>query len=142
MTCSRLLSSDACGLILVWDLKNRSVIHKLQGHCKAVPFLFMLRGQNTLASGSHDGTTRLWDMETGFEKAVLDVKVHAGGRAEQTLRSESASRDNCELSLKDNKHTRTVDFRTNIYGFLVLNDGRIIGGGRSGFVHVWDSTSR
>jgi WD40 repeat protein len=112
-----LVSSDYSGLLVLWDLKSATVLHKLTGHTSSIPNISVIPGQNVLISGSHDGSIRLWDGETGVQKVALEIE----------------DRDDNAIQVRGRKFKETVT------SMLVLKDGRIIAGGVGGFVRVWDA---
>ncbi len=61
--------------IYQWDLDTRQLVRRFEGHSAAVTGLALLPGEKRLLSTSHDGTLRLWDLETGQElkRAGKDV---------------------------------------------------------------------
>jgi WD40 repeat protein len=69
----------------------------------------MLPETEVLISGSYDGTIRLWN-DDGMEQKVL----------------------------KPADFGPEID-KESVSAMIVLKDRRIIGGGRGGFVRVWDS---
>jgi RNA polymerase sigma factor (sigma-70 family) len=63
------------GEVKIWDAETGALRNHLTGHTGWVySVLFSVDGK-TLASASHDGTVRLWDVAAGKERAVL---MHAG----------------------------------------------------------------
>lgn len=113
----RLVSTDVTGLIVIWDMRKRTMLHKLAGHTSGVKNLAMLHN-DTLISGSYDGTIRTWDAISGKAKGV------------------------CELSDRGERARYYKDhvFKECVSAMLVLDDGSIISGGISGFVRVWESS--
>jgi WD40 repeat protein len=114
----RLVSSDLSGLVVLWDRRNRNVLHILKGHSATIKNIVLLPGEDSLVTGSHDGSIRIWDLKGGTQKAVLQVQQ-------------------ADESTVDTKRKRAET----VSAMLVLEDGRVITGGVGGFVRVWDSAS-
>jgi WD40 repeat protein len=53
------------------DADTRKVLHRLQGHGGRVTQVKWSHNGKWLASGSHDGSTRIWDPATGKELGLL-----------------------------------------------------------------------
>ncbi|KAF2433199.1 WD40 repeat-like protein [Tothia fuscella] len=115
----RLISSDYSGMIVLWDLKSKTALHKLEGHTSTIPAIVPLPGQSAIVSGSHDGSIRIWDAENGEQKSCFIP----ADRSERTL------------------HLKGRTYQETVSAMLVVIDGRIIAGGWSGVVRVWDSTT-
>lgn len=61
------------GWINVWGLPHGNLIHRLRGHRMGVMGMSLSPDSRNLASCSHDGTIRLWHVETGRELCRVDV---------------------------------------------------------------------
>ncbi len=70
----RLLSGDAAGLVLVWDLFKPVAV--LRGHQGAINALGFRRDGEQVATGGEDGTLRIWDDALGIE--LKQMQGHAG----------------------------------------------------------------
>jgi len=73
----RLAAGVADGRIVVWTVEDRTVIRELVGHDDAVSALAFHPDGDRLASGSLDGTTRLWRTEGPARLADLAVESAA-----------------------------------------------------------------
>ena len=58
--------------VIVWDLSDGKILHRLEGHAGKVMGLAATRDGARLASASWDGTVRVWDTETGEPLATLE----------------------------------------------------------------------
>jgi WD40 repeat protein len=70
----RAVTSSTAGLNApqLWDLDTGRLLRSFQGHKHWVEGVSLSRDGSLLASSSHDGTVRIWDVETGRELMVLD----------------------------------------------------------------------
>lgn len=59
------------GIIYLWDMQTREMLHVLTGHTRATECLAFSPDSRILASGGWDGTMRLWDVQTGRQLKVL-----------------------------------------------------------------------
>lgn len=75
----RAVVAGADGVITLWDVRDDAVLAKLQGHAKGVRCLDLSRDARLLASGSEDGTARIWDLARGAETLKLDVAIAPDG---------------------------------------------------------------
>jgi len=71
----------------IWDIEGRKIKNFFTGHELAVNSLDFSRDGTRLASGSWDGTARLWNMETGLgllrlsiEAGVMTVAIRSDGK--------------------------------------------------------------
>jgi len=69
-----LASGSADRQVIIWDLKARNWIKKLQGHTEIVSSV-AFNTAGILASGSYDQTIRIWDITSG---ECLKTLVHNG----------------------------------------------------------------
>lgn len=83
--------------LIVWDVAERRLRHRLLGHEAAVNAVAFVGPANEQAlSGSDDGTVRLWDLRTGEELKQLlghEKKVVAVATSSDGRRAASASWD-------------------------------------------------
>jgi len=68
----RVVPVDAENTIDLVDFKTRQVVSTLSGHQARVSNFSFTTDCALIATGSWDGTARLWDVRTGKEKAVFD----------------------------------------------------------------------
>lgn len=67
---SRFAVASSIG-IWIYDTVSLKEIHLLVGHSKRVESVTFSRDGNLLASGSRDGTVKLWDADTGAERRTF-----------------------------------------------------------------------
>ena len=65
-------------MVSVWDADSGAVISESRGHTDMVSELAFTPDGRRLASGSFDGTVRIWDAQTGHELLVLRGEVGLG----------------------------------------------------------------
>jgi RNA polymerase sigma factor (sigma-70 family) len=63
---------DGRSAVVLWELANGRVLHRLDGHTGFVRGLAFAGDSKTLASASDDKTVRLWDVATGRELRRLE----------------------------------------------------------------------
>jgi WD40 repeat protein len=134
-----LVSGDFNGLIAIWDIANRSLVHRLEGHIRTVRHLHPQEKTMILISGSYDGTVRVWDLKTGKLKHKLTPADQIQNvniiEHPETLRERQKQ---VELdSILDKNAEIAPDC---VYGMCIAK-GRIFSGGTGGWVRVWDIES-
>jgi len=145
-----LVTSGDCDdpTIRVWDLKTLEQVRILKGHKDRIHALAFQSDGKILASGSGDGTVRLWDFATGKELAVLKhgTSVYGLAFSPDGTRLGSACADNAirlwDMSTKDEVaelrgHTEYV------HALTFSPDGtRIISASGDFTLRVWDTIKR
>jgi WD40 repeat protein len=66
-------SSGNPGWVHLWDMTAGKVVAALGGHDREVTSVAIAPGGKLLASGSEDGTVRLWDVNSREVRAVLEM---------------------------------------------------------------------
>lgn len=64
-------TGDRQGLIVLWNMKNRSPVRRLNAHQGAVNQLVFIPGKGELASVGTDGALMVWTMESAAPSATL-----------------------------------------------------------------------
>lgn len=64
-------SGDMQGVIVVWNVKDRSVVHRYQAHSGEISQIIFIPGGNDFASAGIDGAVYLWNVEKGNAIATL-----------------------------------------------------------------------
>jgi WD40 repeat protein len=62
----------------IWDANAKKVIHLLTGHSDPVKSVVFSPDSQTLASGSEDGSVKIWDVNSGKELLTLSEKNYQG----------------------------------------------------------------
>ncbi|KAL9028206.1 MAG: hypothetical protein Q9196_003397 [Gyalolechia fulgens] len=114
------------------DLRSGASTHSLAGHSRAIlSVAWSPHEQYILASGSSDGTARLWDIRRSANSlGVLDLEDSVGIIGEDGLGKDARNRE------KGKAHTGTVN------GLVWSDNGRhLITAGHDERVRVWDMES-
>ncbi|MDN7176989.1 hypothetical protein M0D69_02930 [Caballeronia sp. SEWSISQ10-4 2] len=135
------------GLVPLTDsLRSTEALHRtLEGHTDTVSALAVL-AHGRLASGSWDGTIRVWNPATGVCETTLEghtkqvsaLEVLADGRLasgswDETIRLWDPASGVCELMLEG--HTGSVR------ALAVLADGRLASGSSDNTIRLWNPAS-
>ncbi|KAF5337774.1 hypothetical protein D9758_016623 [Tetrapyrgos nigripes] len=75
LQCVAVGNSLSGSIITIWDLQTRQQVRKLQGHQNVNSVIYSLDGR-FIASGSYDGTIRIWDISDTEQKAVEQLQKH------------------------------------------------------------------
>lgn len=59
------------GDVYIWDTKNNKIIHELIGHSSRITSIYYIPNTKLLLTSSLDGTTRVWNTESGKEVFTL-----------------------------------------------------------------------
>lgn len=114
------------------DLRSGASTHSLAGHSRAVlSVAWSPHEEYILASGSSDGTARLWDIRRSANSlGLLDLEDSVGIVGEDGLGKDARSRE------KGKAHTDAVN------GVVWSDDGRhLVTAGHDERVRVWDMNS-
>jgi WD40 repeat protein len=135
--------------IRLWDVKTRKVIARCTGHTAAgvVEALCWSADGNRIASGSWDGTSRVWDVKS--RKNILTIKTgHQWGSAV------TYSPDSSKLATGGNKQNvaRIWDATTGkllntlkhdwmVYSLVWMSDGKKLISGSYGLIRIFDTAT-
>ncbi len=70
-----LASGSVDGTVIIWNLADGSIMHRLDGHTDTVNDVSFSPDGNLLLSGSNDLTARLWNVADGSELKVLESRL-------------------------------------------------------------------
>ena len=133
------------GEIKTWKLNGSEDALPLEGHRARINELAISPNGKTIASASHDGTVRTWDLKT--RKAISSWDSPSRRR----FRSVDFSEDGTYLAAADSDGALlVVNFTTNketvlhhldwIESVRFLGPGRVATGDRGGSIHIWNVT--
>ncbi len=149
-------NENQAGDIILWDIRSRSVVQRLNGHQWCVTALAFTPDGRFLASGSMDRTVHLWDLTEGRESVTFtNYTDRLTGLAFSPDGKTLATASGQQLTLLDiTSHTEVSQLRghqSRVTGLAFSPDGQslITGGGFNmgtpggdGTVRVWDVTAR
>lgn len=122
-----LASADSEGLIALWQLLSEGpkLLKTFEGHSQSVVNMSLLPSNpKLLVSASYDGTVRLWSTDSGAQISVCQL-LNGGEK----------------ITLSPDSQEKRDSMRNSISSMIVTPDGRIIFGGGSGYVRVWDANT-
>ena len=132
----------------VWEDPRRQKHTTLKGHTNTINVLTTTPNGHWIASGSDDGTIRLWDASTGTQMLSLPVKntsALAFSMDNKILASVSSSQQIQLWDLSTGKQLKTLNGQNNNITVLTFSPDNktIASGSRDGAIHLWDiSTGR
>jgi WD40 repeat protein len=122
-----LASTDSEGLIALWVLltEGPKLLHTFKGHSQtAINICLLPSNQKFLVSAAYEGTIRVWDIESGAQISVCQL---LDGHERM-------------LSSPDSQENRDI-MKTTVHAMVATPDGRIIFGGGSGYIRVWNANT-
>lgn len=127
--------------ITLQNAKNVSPIITLRGHTAEVLSVAFDPSGKTLASGSRDGTVRIWDLASGKDLVILDGH---GGTVQSVAFSPSesvlASLGNGTLRLWDtNTYSEIAVYESCCYNLIFSPDGKMLATTTGKVVNVLDA---
>ena len=129
--------------ILIWEVPQGKSHFTLKGHTDKVNVLAFTPNGHTLASGSDDGTIRLWDASTGTQ--ILNLrsgKTHALAFSMdgKTLASISSTFSIQLWDTTTGNQLTTFKGQNGTANVLVFStdDKILVSGGRNGTIQLWD----
>ncbi len=131
--------------IVPLEPQNWECVRILRGHEQTVRCLALSPDETAIASGSHDGSIKLWDFKTGqlqhtIQADRFDVRVLIFTPDGETLLSGSNNKTVNLWNPRTGEHQRTlVTLRTSIYSMALSPDGQIVATGESdGSIRLWE----
>ena len=70
-----LASGSVDGTVIIWNLADGSIVHRLNGHTDTVNDVAFSPDGSLLLSGSNDMTARLWNVADGSQLKVLESRL-------------------------------------------------------------------
>ena len=70
-----LASGSGDGTVIIWNLADGSILHRLDGHTETVNDVAFSPDGSLLLTGSNDLTARLWNVTDGSELKVLESRL-------------------------------------------------------------------
>jgi WD40 repeat protein len=138
-----LMSGGLDGTIRQWDVASQKLLDTLIGHNALVTCLAMHPDGRTLASGSQDGTTKVWELSAvGRDVLKLEKAVHAVALSDGGLLASGAEEGWVQLwdvaNTKDVCRYQTPD--SYVMGAAFSPDAKHwITGDSNGNVRLWDT---
>lgn len=141
----RYVASAGEKTIYLWQLDNKELIRKISGHHGEITSLVFSNDSRMLASNSWDNTTRIWEVPSGNQYKILNIRSQttefsndnnkvliwtADGTAE--IREVSTGKlinilDGAPLGISST--------------FFIQNSGRVLTTSRDGSWSIWDTQS-
>src|SRR5713226_6735744 len=59
----------------MWDRKNAELVGTFVGHTKPAWDISFCPGQHRFASGAHDGSVRIWDLDTHTQVGIIHKRA-------------------------------------------------------------------
>jgi len=133
------------GIVMLWDLESNKHLVSLVGHSLEVRTV-TFSADGTLASGSKDGSIRVWNVgklkenyrrqipeaNQGFQSNLIHSRVNLGNKPEDQLRKEESDISKDLLLKTLTGHSRAV----NNLAFLPTQN-QLVSGSEDGSVFLW-----
>ncbi|KAJ8129473.1 hypothetical protein O1611_g4159 [Lasiodiplodia mahajangana] len=85
---SLITAGAECGRMYLWDTESRAMLRRLEGHVNVIPCVVFSPISRRIASGSLDGTVKIWNADTG----EIEKTFSAGGNVNSLAFSPCGSR--------------------------------------------------
>ena len=145
----RLISGGADGILRVWDLPNRKLLHELPGHTLNIEGVALSSDGRLAASAGHDGNVQVWDLSGPEPRRKWIVN------AVSTLYSVAFSPDNGRVAVAltdsavveyETTSGRLIARNSNPVGkfrgvtYVPGSDGMLLAAGDDGRLRAWDAS--
>jgi WD40 repeat protein len=131
--------------IRLWDVKTRKVIAKWKGHTGVVEALCWSANGERVASGSWDGTARVWNVNSG--KNILTINTRY-----RWVRAVTYSPDSSKLATSGANAVKIWDAKTGkrlttlkhyyiVYSLAWTSDGKKLISGSLGPIRIFDTAT-
>lgn len=129
--------------IILWDVPSRQVLFRLYGHKKEIKAIAFTADGKVLASGSKDGTIRLWDTKTGKQIQELSSGLKTTLAFSSDGNSIASVVNNNQIQLWDvssGQKTSTLNGKIGECYALTYSPDRkfLASGSHDGTVLLWD----
>ncbi|KAK3846100.1 MAG: WD40-repeat-containing domain protein [Linnemannia gamsii] len=142
-----LVSASRSLLLKTWDLRTGTLVRSLKAHDAPIIVMDIDRTSSLVATGSADGTVKVWDIAGGF--CTHNFKGHGGVISAVLFHPDQAKpwlysgADDCTVRVWDLKTRKAVAVLEShvsvIRGLAVSHSGNtLISGSRDKVVSVWD----
>jgi WD40 repeat protein len=133
--------------VTLWDVETRKVIAKWIGHIDVVCALCWSADGGRVASGSWDGTARVWDIDRG--RTVLTIKTgHRWVRAvmyspDSSKLATGGDKDNAVKiwDAKTGERLKTLKHDRTVYSLAWTSDGKKLISGSNGPIRIFDTAT-
>ena len=85
----RIVSDGPGRTVAMWDTRDGNPIALMEGHSRRVSSISINPEGTLIASGSIDGTVRLWQIESGMEQQVFRQEVDCRGLKIKGVKSDN-----------------------------------------------------
>jgi len=127
-------------IIKVWNTENGIYVYNLLGHKNIISSLIMLP-PNNLASGSHDGIIKIWDLEKRICARVFNNK-HPIFTILSLPHGQVAAGSSDTINIWDLKAGVVLQQlpHNNVHTLKMLSDGKLLSANPMGVITIWNST--
>eukprot|EP01111_Echinosteliopsis_oligospora_P010622 TRINITY_DN335_c0_g1_i1.p1 TRINITY_DN335_c0_g1~~TRINITY_DN335_c0_g1_i1.p1 ORF type:complete len:469 (-),score=118.53 TRINITY_DN335_c0_g1_i1:100-1506(-) len=142
-----LVTASADCTVRMWEVGKKVRSNKiLRGHTGVVKCIDYDPSLSRVASGSCDGSIRIWDVSKGKKKCVNVLEGHTnwvrGVQATGNLLVSASSDRTLKLwDVQSGECLQTFDGHTNYVRSLQFEDNKLVSGSADGTIRLWDMTT-